>query len=152
MLDEDEPDTVMLVDYPGFNLLAGEAARRRGIKVVWYVLPQIWAWAPWRAKRIARAADELLAILPFERAFYAEYGIEATYVGYPLFDELDREFYQAMEAQPTEPQLPLQEQVVLARCLWYSLHSRSIRRAERRPARRRSTTASVPERVRTRAW
>jgi len=91
ILDEERPDAVLLVDYPGFNIRAAQAARRRGIPVVWFVVPQIWAWAPWRARRIARAATDLCVILPFERAFYADRGIPVRYVGYPLFEGLDRE-------------------------------------------------------------
>ncbi|MCK6479790.1 MAG: lipid-A-disaccharide synthase [Planctomycetes bacterium] len=92
LLDGERPDALLLVDYPGFNLRAAEAARRRGIPVVWFVAPQIWAWAPWRAARIGRAATDLCVILPFERAFYADRGIPgARYVGYPVADAGDRE-------------------------------------------------------------
>jgi len=86
LLDEERPDAVLLVDYPGFNLRAGEAARRRGIPVIWFVVPQIWAWAPWRARRIARAATDLCVVLPFERAFYQDRGVAARFVGYPLHE------------------------------------------------------------------
>jgi lipid-A-disaccharide synthase len=91
ILDEERPDALLLVDYPGFNLRAAQAARRRGIPVVWYVVPQIWAWAPWRSRRIGRAATDLCVVLPFERAFYADRGIPARYVGYPLFEDRDAE-------------------------------------------------------------
>jgi lipid-A-disaccharide synthase len=91
ILDEERPDAVLLVDYPGFNLRAAQAARRRGIPVIWYVVPQIWAWAPWRSRRVGRAATELCVVLPFERAFYADRGIAARFVGYPLFEALDRD-------------------------------------------------------------
>ncbi len=98
ILDEDRPDAVLLVDYPGFNVRAAQAARRRGIPVVWYVVPQIWAWAPWRAGRIARAATDLCVILPFERAFYAGRGIGVRHVGYPLFEDMDGEGIDAATA------------------------------------------------------
>ncbi|MHC4822242.1 MAG: lipid-A-disaccharide synthase [Planctomycetota bacterium] len=91
ILDEERPDAVLMVDYPGFNFRAGSAARRRGVPVTWYVLPQIWAWAPWRAGRVAAAADHRLAILPFEPEFYADRGIETSFAGYPLFADRDRE-------------------------------------------------------------
>ena len=91
ILDEDRPDAVLLVDYPGFNLRAAQAARRRGIPVVWYVVPQIWAWAPWRAGRTGRATTDLCVVLPFERAFYEARGIAARFVGYPIFEDRDRE-------------------------------------------------------------
>jgi lipid-A-disaccharide synthase len=91
ILDEDRPGAVLLVDYPGFNLRAAQAARRRGIPVIWYVVPQIWAWAPWRSRRVGRAATDLCVVLPFERAFYGDRGIPARYVGYPLFEDRDRD-------------------------------------------------------------
>lgn len=91
VLDGSRPDAVLLVDYPGFNLRAAEAARARGIPVVWYVVPQIWAWAPWRAARIGRATTDLCVVLPFERAFYQDRGIPSTFVGYPLFEDRERE-------------------------------------------------------------
>jgi lipid-A-disaccharide synthase len=91
MLDERPPSAVLLVDYPGFNLRAAEAARERGIPVVWYVVPQIWAWAPWRARRIGRAASDLCVVLPFERAFYQDRGVPASFVGYPLFEDREAE-------------------------------------------------------------
>ena len=91
LLDEERPDALLLVDYPGFNLRAAEAARRRGIPVVWFVVPQIWAWAPWRARRIGRATTDLCVVLPFERAFYHDRGVAARFVGYPLFEDRGRE-------------------------------------------------------------
>jgi lipid-A-disaccharide synthase len=91
ILDDERPDAVLLVDYPGFNLRAAEAARKRGIPVVWYVVPQIWAWAPWRAARVGRAASDLCVVLPFEKSFYQDRGIPASFVGYPLFEDRERE-------------------------------------------------------------
>jgi lipid-A-disaccharide synthase len=76
------------VDYPGFNLRAARAARKRGIRVVYYIAPQIWAWAPWRVRRIARAVDRVLTILPFERELYARGGVPCAFVGHPLFERL----------------------------------------------------------------
>jgi lipid-A-disaccharide synthase len=99
LLDEERPDAVLLVDYPGFNVRAAQAARRRGIPVIWYVVPQIWAWAPWRARRIGRAATDLCVVLPFERAFYEDRGIAALHVGYPLFEDRDREPVDAAVAE-----------------------------------------------------
>jgi lipid-A-disaccharide synthase len=88
LLDDFRPDAVLVVDYPGFNLRAAEAARRRGIPVAWYAVPQVWAWAPWRARRFGRAATRLLGVLPFEPAFYAARGVECRFVGYPVFEHL----------------------------------------------------------------
>jgi lipid-A-disaccharide synthase len=87
-LDERRPDVVVLVDYPGLNLFVARLAHRRGIPVVYFVAPQLWAWAPWRVKRFARVVDEVHVIFPFEEAFFRAAGIEAHWVGHPLVDGL----------------------------------------------------------------
>ena len=89
-LDEHRPAAVLLVDYPGFNLRFAASARRRGIPVIQYVSPQVWAWARWRIRRIARLVDLMLVILPFEEQVYAEAGLTTRYVGHPLDDHLAR--------------------------------------------------------------
>lgn len=84
---ERPPDAVLLVDYPGLNRVLLRVAARRGLPVVDFVAPQLWAWAPWRARDFRRA-DTLLAILPFEREWFARRGARAEYVGHPLGDAL----------------------------------------------------------------
>jgi len=79
-------DLVILIDYPGFHLRVAEAARRAGIPVLYYIAPQLWAWAPWRARRFAGAVDRMAVILPFEAEFFGKVGIRAEYVGHPLVD------------------------------------------------------------------
>ncbi|MFO0956781.1 MAG: lipid-A-disaccharide synthase [Isosphaeraceae bacterium] len=86
---EHRPDLVILIDYPGFNWLVAKRARRQGIPVVYYVPPQLWAWAGWRVKKVRRYVDLVLCSLPFEPAWYAERGVPgAEFVGHPYFDEL----------------------------------------------------------------
>jgi lipid-A-disaccharide synthase len=102
-LDADPPDVVVGVDYPGLNLRLARAARRRGVPFVLYVAPQVWAWAPWRVRRIARDVTRVLCILPFEEALFRARGGEAAYVGHPLFAHLaarprDHEFRAALRA------------------------------------------------------
>jgi lipid-A-disaccharide synthase len=79
-------DLVILIDYPGFHLHVAEAARRAGIPVLYYIAPQLWAWRPQRARRLAAACDRLAVILPFEEDFFRKVGVDATYVGHPLLD------------------------------------------------------------------
>ncbi|HEU5217308.1 MAG TPA: lipid-A-disaccharide synthase [Gemmatimonadales bacterium] len=79
-------DLALLIDYPGFNVRVAEAAHRHGVKVLYYIAPQLWAWRPGRARKLARAVDRLAAVLPFEPAFFARHGINAEYVGHPLLD------------------------------------------------------------------
>lgn len=86
-LRENPPDVVVLVDYPGMNRHLLRIAQRQGVKVVHYIAPQLWAWAPWRVRDFRRA-DRLLTILPFEQDWYARHGAEAPFVGHPLADSL----------------------------------------------------------------
>jgi lipid-A-disaccharide synthase len=79
-------DLVVLIDYPGFHVRVAEAARRHGVKVLYYIAPQLWAWRPGRARRFAGAVDRMAVILPFEPAFFGRHGIRAEYVGHPLLD------------------------------------------------------------------
>ncbi len=79
-------DLTLLIDYPGFHVRVAEAARRHGVKVLYYIAPQLWAWRPQRARRLAAAVDRLAVVLPFEPAFFARHGIQAEYVGHPLLD------------------------------------------------------------------
>ncbi len=79
-------DLVILIDYPGFHLRVAEAARAAGTKVLYYIAPQLWAWRPERARRLARAVDRLAVVLPFEQPFFGSLGIRSEYVGHPLVD------------------------------------------------------------------
>jgi lipid-A-disaccharide synthase len=79
-------DLYLPIDYPGFHLRAARAAREASIKVLYYIPPQLWAWRPGRARRLAAAVDRLAVVLPFEPAFFAGVGLEASYVGHPLLD------------------------------------------------------------------
>ncbi len=78
------PDVLVLIDYPGFNMRIAKWAHARGIKVVWYISPQLWAWKESRIKAIKRDVDKMLVILPFEKEFYARHHFEVSYVGHPL--------------------------------------------------------------------
>lgn len=82
------PHVVLPVDYPGFNLRLGRAARREGSRVVYYIAPQVWAWRRERRPGIARAVDRLLVVFPFEKPLFEEAGISTTFVGHPLLDTL----------------------------------------------------------------
>ena len=84
-------EKAVLIDYPGFNLHLARSLRVRGVKVVQFVAPQLWAWGRWRAWKMVRAIDKLLVILPFEVDFFHGLGIEAVFVGNPLIDLLANE-------------------------------------------------------------
>ena len=82
------PDVLILVDYPGFNLRIAHFAQKHHIKTCYYISPQVWAWKRRRVRRIKSDVDRMLVILPFEEPFYQEHGVNATFVGHPLLDEL----------------------------------------------------------------
>ena len=83
-----QPDVLILVDYPGFNLRIAEFAKKLGIKVVYYISPQLWAWKEGRVEIIKKFVDEMLVILPFEKDFYSKHGVDAHFVGHPLLDAI----------------------------------------------------------------
>jgi lipid-A-disaccharide synthase len=85
---EYQPDAIILVDYPGFNFRIADFAHDKGFKVLYYISPQLWAWKRRRVKKVKRSVDKMLVILPFEEEFYKQYGVDVTYVGNPLLDEL----------------------------------------------------------------
>lgn len=80
------PDVLILIDYPGFNLRIAKWAKEQGIKVVYYISPQIWAWKEGRIKQIKAYVDKLIVILPFEKSFYKKHNYDVYYVGHPLIE------------------------------------------------------------------
>ena len=85
---EHRPDAVVLIDYPGFNWWIARFAKKQGIPVFYYGVPQIWAWARWRISKMRRLVDLALCKLPFEAEWYQQQGCNAKFVGHPYFDEL----------------------------------------------------------------
>jgi lipid-A-disaccharide synthase len=85
---DDRVDVFVGIDSPDFNVGLEERLRARGVTTIQYVSPQFWAWRPGRVKHIAKAADLVLCLLPFEQPFYAEHGVAARYVGHPLADRI----------------------------------------------------------------
>lgn len=85
------PDAVVLIDYPGFNWWIARRAKSHGIPVFYYGVPQLWAWAGWRVRKMRRFVDHVLCKLPFEESWYRERGCNATFVGHPYFDQLRSE-------------------------------------------------------------
>jgi lipid-A-disaccharide synthase len=105
---EAQPDAVVLIDYPGFNWWIARAAKKNGIPVFYYGVPQLWAWAGWRIKKMKRFVDHVLCKLPFEEKWYADRGCDATYVGHPFFDEtqrheLDTHFLASLQLDASQP-------------------------------------------------
>lgn len=88
ILKADRPDLLILIDYPEFNINLARTAKRRGIPVLYYISPQVWAWRVGRVRKIARRVDRMAVILPFEEDFYRRWGVSVEYVGHPLLDAI----------------------------------------------------------------
>jgi lipid-A-disaccharide synthase len=84
-----EPDALVLIDYPGFNLRIAEFAKKRGITVFYYISPKVWAWNQKRALKIRSNIDRMFVIFPFEVYFYEKYDYKVVYVGNPLMDAIE---------------------------------------------------------------
>src|SRR6202158_2966005 len=82
--DRRPPDVAVLIDFPDWNFRLAKQLHRRGIPVVYYVSPQLWAWRKGRLKLVQRYVSEMLVIFPFERQFYAQHGVQVEFVGHPL--------------------------------------------------------------------
>ena len=97
-MDEFNPDLVILIDYPDFNLRIAKAAHKRGIKVFYYISPQVWAWRKGRINQIKKSVNKMAVILPFEVETYRQKGFPVNYVGHPLLD-LVKTKYSPQEAR-----------------------------------------------------
>jgi lipid-A-disaccharide synthase len=110
---ERKPDAVILVDWPDFNLRLARSLHRRGLRVVYYISPQLWAWRSYRVKTVERDVDLLLTILPFERDWYARRGVtQVEFVGHPLAGEVKarygrEEFCRIHDLEPARPIISL---------------------------------------------
>ena len=87
--DQNPVDLVIVCDSPAFNFHIAKAAKKHGIPVLFYVAPQLWAWAPWRIHKLKRCCTKLACILPFEKDWFRSRGVDAEFVSNPLFDEMN---------------------------------------------------------------
>ncbi len=85
-----KPDAVIFVDYPGFNLRIAPFVKELGIKSIWYISPQVWAWKSSRVNKLKACVDKMIVILPFEKEFYKKWNYDVEYVGHPLLDIIDK--------------------------------------------------------------
>ncbi|MDX2469295.1 MAG: lipid-A-disaccharide synthase [SAR324 cluster bacterium] len=104
LLDSEKPDAVFLVDYAGFNLKFAKEAKKRGIKVIFYIAPQVWAWKKNRIKKIKAYVDELIVLFPFEVEWFQAEGMVAHCFGHPLLDI----------AKPSRPRAEVLESIGLS--------------------------------------
>ena len=101
-----QPDVLVLIDYPGFNLRMAKWAKQQGIKTVYYISPQIWAWKENRVHGIKKNVDRMIVILPFEKEFYKRWDYEVDYAGHPLVEVIDR-----FKAE-NKPSLPVEKKII----------------------------------------
>lgn len=101
------PDVLVLIDYPGFNMRIAEWAKKQGIRIAYYISPQVWAWKEKRVEKIKRDVDRMLVILPFETDFYKKWGYDVIYVGHPLIEVITHELNEV-------PVKPLSQKPIIA--------------------------------------
>lgn len=99
MVRAQPPDLAILVDSPTLHLPMAKRLKRAGIRVLYYVAPQLWAWAPWRIGRVRTRVDALAALLPFEEKYFRDRGVSATFVGHPLVHQLQQRAIDQAEVQ-----------------------------------------------------
>ncbi len=132
-LDRQQTGLVTLIDYPGFNMRVAERARARGVPVLYYITPQVWAWGAGRLAKLSRLITRAAVILPFEEALLRQHGIDATFVGHPLLDRA--------KSMPNRLRRRDRSSVCLTtRACWLS-----FREAEARRSRGISTTSSLSD-------
>lgn len=111
-----KPDTLILIDYPGFNLRIARWAKQQGIKVIYYISPQVWAWKEGRVKMMKECIDKMLVILPFEKEYFKnKWNWEVEYVGHPLVEVIEtfRVGSLGLGVKPEEPQTSNPKRVAL---------------------------------------
>lgn len=102
-IEKERPDAVILIDYPGFNLRIAEKLKQLGIKVIYYISPQVWAWHKSRIKKMTQVIDQLIVILPFEKDFFINEGLlQVDFFGHPLMDMPELQ-HAVMRPLPTAP-------------------------------------------------
>jgi lipid-A-disaccharide synthase len=113
-INEFNPDVVILIDYPGFNLRIAAFAKKQGFRVFYYISPKFWAWYEKRVERIKKYVDRIYIIFPFEVSFYKRYDINAIYCGNPLLDEIERRSASLPTADKIRESLGLDDKPVIA--------------------------------------
>lgn len=113
LVKEKNIDTVVLIDYPGFNLNIAEKLKSLNVKIVYYISPQIWAWGKNRINKIKRLIDKMIVVFPFEKEIYKNAGVAVDYVGHPLMEIIDNHKYLSKEGLFKEYQLDSTKDILL---------------------------------------
>jgi lipid-A-disaccharide synthase len=96
-IDDEKITTVVLIDYPGFNLNIAKKLHELGIQVIYYISPQVWAWGKGRIDKIKELVDLMIVVFPFEEIMYRKYGVDVKYVGHPLIEHVENYSYLSKE-------------------------------------------------------
>ena len=106
-ISEFKPDTVIFIDYPGFNLRMAKWAKEQAYRTQYYISPTIWAWNTGRVHKVKAYIDQMFTILPFELDFYKKYDYDAIFVGHPLMDAIDQFSLETIEESKDKPNVAL---------------------------------------------
>jgi lipid-A-disaccharide synthase len=110
-----KPDTLILIDYPGFNLRIAKWARQQGLKVIYYISPQVWAWKENRVKKMKENIDKMIVIIPFEKNYFKnKWGWEVEYVGHPLVEVIEKFRARGQESGAIDLRLPTPDSRLIA--------------------------------------
>lgn len=139
-----QPDVLLLVDYPGFNLRFAKAVRAclPKTKIVYYISPQVWAWNRGRIPKMVKLLDEMMCLFPFEREIFASAGLRTTFVGHPLVDELEAERQKISRDAELVALLPGSREREVTRLFPTMLESAKVLHAERPNLRFEAPAAS----------
>ncbi len=111
---EFSPDVIILIDFPAFNLRIAKFAKKKGLRVFYYISPKFWAWNEGRVKKVKKYVDRMFIIFPFETGFYGKYGIPVKYGGNPLVDEIEKKRASLPSRKEIISSLGLDEKPVIA--------------------------------------
>ena len=146
-LHNNRVDLVVVCDSPAFNFHVAKAAKKAGIKTLFYVAPQLWAWAPWRIWKLRRTCEKLCCILPFEQQWFSQRGVDTTFVGNPLLDKLPsdlslyRRDYRAFEPTRMTVAFMPGSRAAEVNSLWVPMQQIAVRLRHKYPQARFVTVA-----------
>ena len=133
-------DLVIVCDSPSFNFHIAKAAKQANIKTVFYVAPQLWAWASWRIRKLRKYCDKLCCILPFEQDWFNQRDVETIFVGNPLFDEMNIDLpttkRQYTDFEPTKARFALMpgSRSAEINCLWHPMQQIAMMLKQKYPS------------------
>jgi len=151
-LKTNKVDLVIVCDSPSFNFHIAKAAKKTGIKTLFYVAPQLWAWAAWRIRKLRKYCDKLCCILPFEQDWFGQRGIDIEFVGNPLLDGLDSNLAQYKKSysnfQPKNASIALMpgSRTAEIQSLWLPMQQIALRLKQKYPDIKFTTVAVDAER------